>query len=174
MIIRRLKEEDLKTRVEWMNSPAIYESMHYDIPVTYEKTLVWFHNNEVSDKRADLVVEDEGEILAFCGITGIDKVILKGEIYTFVNPFKKHKGIGTKTKMLMVEYAFTELKLNKLFSITNEDNIPSFKINEKLGFVKEGQFRREYLTKDGELKDRLYWGLLKEDWEMRNNHYIYE
>lgn len=165
MKIRRLEERDLDTRVEWMNSPAIYESMHYEVPITIEKTIVWFRGNIGSKKRADLVLEDDGEIVAFCGITGIDPKSLKGEIYTFVNPFKKHKGIGTQAKSMMADYAFNVLKLNKLFSITNEDNIPSIKINEKLGFVNEGRLRKEYLTSEGVLMDRLYFGLLKEDWE---------
>ena len=169
MKIRRLEERDLKTRVEWMNSPAVYSSMHYDVPVLFEKTIQWFRNNVGSSKRADLVIEEDGTIMAFCGITGIDETIRKGEIYTFVNPFEKHKGIGTQAKRLMAEYAFKELGLNKLFSITNEDNIPSIKINERLGFVNEGRFRHEYLTKDGEWKDRLYFGLLKEDWEENHN-----
>lgn len=163
LTIRKLTEEDLNTRVLWMNNPAIYSSMHFDLPITLEKTMDWFYNNEGNEKRADMVVLEDGEIVAFCGITNIDPIIKKGEIYTFVNPEQKGKGYGTKARILLLNYAFTELGLNKVFSITNEDNVPSWKVNEKLGYTLEGRHRKEYLTKDGEWKDRLYYGLLKEE-----------
>ena len=146
-----------------MNNPAIYSSMHFELPITLEKTTMWYRNNIGNEKRADMVVLDDGKIVAFCGITGIDPIVKKGESYTFVCPEMKGKGIGTKARILMLEYAFTELGLNKVFCLTNEDNYPSCKLSEKLFFKLEGRHRKEYLTADGEWKDRLYYGLLKEE-----------
>lgn len=124
----------------------------------------WFENNEGNDSRVDVVIIDEGEIVAFAGITNIDKGLKKGESYTFVCPHLQGKGIGTQARKIVLDYAFYELGLNKIYAYTNEDNIPSCKISEKLGFKLEGRFRQEYKTKNGVLKDRLYYGLLREDW----------
>ena len=165
MEIRRLRKEDLETRVAWMNNPAIYESMHFDVPVMLDKTLEWFKGNLGSKKRADLVVEDNDEIVAFGGITGIDEKILKAETYLFVSPFKHHCGIGTKAKRLMIDYAFNEMGLNKLFVVTNENNEASIALQRKYGYQLEGRFREEYILADGTKMDRLYFGLLKKDWE---------
>ena len=52
---------------------------------------------------------------------------------------------------------------------TNEDNYASIRVNEKCGFKLEGRMREEYLTKDGLLKDRLYFGLLKDEWKGGND-----
>ena len=68
----------------------------------------------------------------------------------------------------MCDYAFNELELNKLYVITNEDNFASIRLQEKFGYQLEGRFRAEYITKDGKFKDRLYYGLLKEDWNKRH------
>ena len=84
----------------------------------------------------------------------------------FTNPFKLNKGIGTRAKKEICNYGFENLGLNKLYFITNEDNYASIRVNEKCGFVLEGRMRKEYLTKDGEWKDRLYYGLLKEEWNV--------
>lgn len=170
MEIRKLSKEDLETRVAWMNNPAIYESMHFDVPVTMTKTLEWFRGNLGSKKRADLVVENNGEIVAFCGITGIDKKIQKAETYLFVSPFLHHCGIGTKAKRLMIDYAFNEVGLNKLFVVTNENNAASIALQRKFGYQLEGRFREEYLLEDGTKMDRLYFGLLKKDWEENHEH----
>ena len=164
MIIRRLEKGDLETRVEWMNNPLIYSSMHFEVPILMERTLQWYESNLTNDKRFDVTVLEDGEIVAFGGFTSINREIGKAETYLFASPFQLHKGIGTRAKKLICEFGFKELGLNKIYFITNEDNYASIRVNEKCGFKLEGRLRREYLTKDGEFKDRLYFGLLKEEW----------
>lgn len=164
MIIRKISLNDLPIRVEWMNNPKIYASMHYDIPITLEKTIAWWEKNKNNENRLDVVIEENGEIIAMAGYTNIDKAIGKAETYIFANPFQLNKGIGTVVKKAICEYAFNSLDLNKLYFYVNEDNYPSIRMNEKCGFVLEGRLRQEYKTPDGVLKDRLYYGLLKIDW----------
>ena len=169
MIIRRLEKGDLETRVEWMNNPLIYSSMHFEVPILMERTLQWYESNLTNDKRFDVTVLEDGEIVAFGGFTSINREIGKAETYLFASPFQLHKGIGTRAKKLICEFGFKELGLNKIYFITNEDNYASIRVNEKCGFKLEGRLRKEYLTKDGEFKDRLYFGLLKEEWTGKNN-----
>ena len=164
MIIRRLEKGDLETRVEWMNNPLIYSSMHFEVPILMERTLQWYESNLTNDKRFDVTVLEDGEIVAFGGFTSINREIGKAETYLFASPFQLHKGIGTRAKKLICEFGFKDLGLNKIYFITNEDNYASIRVNEKCGFKLEGRLRKEYLTKDGEFKDRLYFGLLKEEW----------
>ena len=102
--------------------------------------------------------------MAFGGYTSIDSKVGKAETYLFADPIKQHRGIGTKAKMLMCQYGFEVLGLNKLYFVANEDNYPIIRVNEKCGFIQEGRLRKEYVASDGTLKDMLYYGLLKEDW----------
>ncbi len=164
MIIRRLVKGGLEARVEWMNNPLIYSSMHFEVPIMMERTLQWYESNLTNDKRFDVTVLEDGEIVAFGGFTSINREIGKAETYLFASPFQLHMGIGTRAKKLICEFGFKELGLNKIYFITNEDNYASIRVNEKCGFKLEGRLRKEYLTKDGEFKDRLYFGLLKEEW----------
>lgn len=169
MEIRRLSYEDLKTRVEWMNNPLIYSSMHYEVPILLDKTIQWYEKNLTDDRRFDITVLEDDEIVAFGGFTSINREVGKAETYLFADPFHLHKGVGTRAKKLICKFGFEELGLNKLFFITNEDNYASIRVNEKCGFKLEGRMREEYLTKDGALKDRLYFGLLKEEWIEKND-----
>lgn len=174
MEIRLLKKEDLCTRVEWMNNPKIYSSMHYEIPITIERTILWWENNQGNESRRDVVIIKDGQIVAMAGFTSIDRNIGKAETYLFTNPNILNKGIGTEAKKLICKYGFENLNLNKLYFITNEDNMASIRVNEKCGFVLEGRLRNEYLTRDGIFKDRLYYGLLKNDWlNFTSNDYGY-
>ena len=96
MIVRRLNRNDLSTRVEWMNNPRIYGSMHYEVPVCLEKTILWYEKNLNNDARADMAFEEDGELLAMGGLTGINREVDKAELYVFVNPNLLKSGIGTK------------------------------------------------------------------------------
>lgn len=165
MILRRLQKDDLPTRVNWMNNPAVYSHMHFTLPITLENTEEWFINNVGNKTRVDLTIVENGKIIAFAGITNIDFTVNKGESYTFVNPVMQGRGVGTQARKMVLDFAFNELGLNKVYAFTNEENIPSCRLSEKLGFKLEGRFREEYISKNGEFKDRLYYGLLKSDWK---------
>ena len=161
MIVRKLAESDLLLRVSWMNNEKVYSSMHFDIPVILENTLKWYHNNLGNDKRADLTFEDNGEIVAFGGLTAINREVNKAELYIFVNPIAQKGGLGTTATMLLCKYGFEELGLNKIYLETNEDNSAARRVYEKCGFVLEGTHREEYRTPDGVVLSRMYYGLLK-------------
>ena len=164
MEIRKLSREDLETRVEWMNNPKIYSSMHFNVPVLMDRTIQWYESNLSNENRYDVTVLKNGVIVAFGGFTSINREIGKAETYLFADPVQQHKGIGTGAKKLICQFGFEQLGLNKLYFITNEDNYASIRVNEKCGFKLEGRLRQEYITKDGERKDRLFFGLLKEEW----------
>lgn len=160
--LRRLRLEDLETRVSWMNNPKIYETMHFTPPITIDKTKEWFIGNIGNKSRLDLVVEEDNFILAMDGLTGIDDIINKGESYTMVNPDHKSKGIGTKTLFLKSIYAFEIAKVNKIWAYIDSDNIASIKMCEKIGYKIEGVLRQEVM-RDGVLIDRMYMGCMEED-----------
>ena len=132
MEIRRLQREDLETRVLWMNNPLIYSNMHFEVPILMDKTILWYENNLTNENRFDITVLEDGLIVAFGGFTSINREIGKAETYLFTNPGMLHKGIGTRAKKLICSYGFTELGLNKLYFITNEDNYASIRVNEKM------------------------------------------
>ena len=166
MIIRKLQKEDLPIRVQWMNNPRVYESMHFDLPVTLENTIKWFENNQKKDNRYDVCFEENHAVVAFGGLTSIDSDLKKAELYIFVNPNLQRSGLGTESTRLLCGLGFEELKLHKIYLITNEDNIAAIKVYQKCGFSLEGKHRDEYL-KDEEYKDRLYFGLLNEEYYVR-------
>lgn len=161
MILRKLELGDLHIRVDWMNNPKIYKSMHFDIPVWYDNTIRWFENNQQNENRADVVFIEDGQLLAMGGLTNINKGVGKAELYIFVNPHLQRGGIGTQATKLLCKYGFETLELNKIYLETNEDNFAAQRVYEKCGFQLEGILRQEYKTIDGILKNRLYYGLIK-------------
>ena len=161
MIIRKIKLDDLSTRVEWMNNPAIFMNMHYEIPVYFDKTKLWFERNNNNQNRCDIVFEDNNKIVAFGGLTDINTEVKKAELYIFVDPNLHKEGIGTMATKLLCKYGFNQLNLNKIYLETNEDNLAARRVYQKCGFKLEGIHREEYRKKNGQLLNRIYYGLLK-------------
>lgn len=171
MFLRKIEKSDLPTRVAWMNNPKVYSTMHFDVPILLENTVHWFERNLLKTNRVDVTFVDNEQIVAFGGFTSIDTMVGKAETYLFTDPANHHHGIGTRAKLLMCQYGFEELGLNKLYFLANEDNAPIIKLNEKCGFTLEGRLRQEYRTAEGKLKDMLYFGLLKNDWTNKSMSY---
>ena len=161
MKVRRLEEKDLPLRVAWMNNPRVYNSMHFQTPIILDNTRHWFLNNIGNEKRADLAFEMGGQIVAFGGLTNINRETNKAELYIFVNPEIQKGGIGTRATKELCKYGFDSLNLDKIYLETNEDNLAAQHVYEKCGFELEGKLRNEYRRADGKLLCRLYYGLLK-------------
>ena len=125
MRIRRLKDEDLAIRVEWVNNPKIHKTMHFEVPITIEGTKKWFSKVSDSHDRVDFAFETEGRLCAMGGFTSINS---EPELYIFVDPNNKGNGIGSMATSLLCEYGFMHLHLNKIILYTNSDNLSYIQI----------------------------------------------
>lgn len=164
--LRKLQSHDLPLRVEWMNRPEVYRTMHFTPPISIETTRAWFEKNRTVQNRIDVAFEDEadGRVVAMGGLTGIDYTMRKAEFYVFVNPDVQRKGYGTQATYLLCKYGFEVLQLHKIYLYTNESNLGARRTYEKVGFMLEGRMRQERI--DGErYEDRLYYGLLASEFD---------
>jgi RimJ/RimL family protein N-acetyltransferase len=80
----------------------------------------------------------------------------------------RNKGFGSDTLKVIINYAFNELNLFKLYAKIAEDNYPSIKLFEKFNFKKEAVLRKN-IFKNNEYIDLLIYGLLKEEFSLNNN-----
>ncbi|HEX8289197.1 MAG TPA: GNAT family protein [Pyrinomonadaceae bacterium] len=77
------------------------------------------------------------------------------------------KGIATRCTGVLINYAFDELKLNRVQINCNVENVKSRAIPERLNFTLEGIHRQvEWLN--GEFHDWAVYAMLKEDWRTFN------
>jgi RimJ/RimL family protein N-acetyltransferase len=74
------------------------------------------------------------------------------------------KGYGTDAMRLMLNYAFTELNLNRVTLVVFSYNPRAMRSYEKAGFVLEGR-HRHCLHRDGQWWDEVFMGILREEWQ---------
>jgi RimJ/RimL family protein N-acetyltransferase len=73
------------------------------------------------------------------------------------------KGVGGIVEFLMIERAFGELGLRKLWCEVLASNEAVWRLHMKHGFVQEARLRA-HVVKGGEAQDVLGLGLLAQDW----------
>lgn len=69
------------------------------------------------------------------------------------------RGIATEAARRVVDHAFDELRLEKVWCHIDPRNVASVRVAEKLGMQLEGRLRK-HVVRRGERVDRLCYGLL--------------
>lgn len=110
------------------------------------------------------VILDKGslKIIGTVFLKDFDWNVGKVEIGFFIDKDFENKGIVSKSVSAIIQHAFNELKLNKIFMRVAEDNLSSRRVAEKNNFEVEGKLRKDFKTSDGELIDVIYYGVLLE------------
>ena len=78
------------------------------------------------------------------------------------------KGYGTDVMNILLRFAFTEINLRRVTLTVFEYNPRAIRSYEKAGFRHEGRMRK-MLNKEGRRWDKLFMGILREEWMERNN-----
>lgn len=163
--IRQFERTDIPKKVEWINNPANNQFLHYDIPLEITKTQEWFDKNLGRTDRFDAVIEADGVPCGTIGLLSIDRKNSKAEYYIAMGETElKGKGVSTQASKLILDYAFSELGLNRVYLFTETENIAAQKLFEKVGFVKEGRLKNDIVS-HGRFVDRFAYGICKEDYQ---------
>lgn len=109
------------------------------------------------------IIEKESESFSgICGMTlSADKFKL-GEIYYKFLPMYWGKGYATEVAKALINSGFEYFKLHKVEAGVATDNIPSIKVLEKCGMIREG-LRRKILPIRGEWRDNYHYAIVEDD-----------
>ena len=103
-------------------------------------------------------------MIGFIALHDISKNSKSASISYAMGAAFRGKGIMTKACSAIIDYGFNVMDLNRISIGADIQNIPSRKIPEKLGFIKEGILRDLYKSKDG-FRDAVQYSMLKREWK---------
>lgn len=72
--------------------------------------------------------------------------------------------VNTSCKVLLLDHAFDVLGMVRVVLKTDIRNLRSQAAIERIGGVREGVLRRQYVRKDGTWRDSAYYSILDEEW----------
>jgi len=108
------------------------------------------------------VIVESGKVVGRIGVYKIDGQNKIGEIGYWLAENLQGKGIITKSCQSIIDFCFSDLKLNRIEIKCGTGNLKSKTIPEKLNFTKEGVIRQGELVYDQFIDLNLY-SLLKSD-----------
>lgn len=168
--IRKFNENDIHNKIKWINDAKNNRFLHYDLPLVYEKTILWFNNNKDRQDRYDAVIEVDNIPVGLIGLLSIDSKNKKAEFYiTLGEEMYCGKGVAKKASNLLLEYAFNILQLNKVYLYTEIENIGAQKLFEKVGFKKEGTLKEDLIYNERKV-DRYFYGITKQEYTNHSNY----
>lgn len=164
--IRRFEKKDILDKIRWINDGRNNQYLHYEFPLTYEKTLRWFQNIQGNKQRYDAVIECDGTGVGIIGLLEIKEQ--KAEYYiTLGEQGYGGKGIAKKATELLLEYAFSCLGLEEIYLYTETSNIRAQKLFTRCGFRQIGLLKKSVMNRENLVDRYLYQIQAKEFWQER-------
>ena len=102
-----------------------------------------------------------GDPIGLVFLKEMDWSVPKCETAYFISSIYERKGITTMGLMWALDFAFSQLVMEKVFARVDPTNIGSCKVLENCGFEREGILRHDYRTNDGRLLDLVLYSVLR-------------
>ena len=164
--IRPITYDDTEDIIRWRNSDYVRSRFIDQRLFTKESHEYWLKNFVETGKVAQFIILLDDKGVGSVYLRDIDYDKKSAEYGIFIGEESaRGKGVGTKSANLILEYAFGELKLEKIFLRVYKDNPGAIKSYEKAGFVDNGL--RESVCVNGISKEVVFMELEKKDFEKR-------
>jgi len=170
IILRKLKPSDASSIAKYANDKGVYRYT-LRIPYPYKlkdaKDFIKITNKEwKKGTKYRFGIVFNKEVIGTISLEDIKQDHKKAELgYWIGRPFWG-KGITSEAVHLILDFAFNDLKLNRISAYTFTPNKASQKVLLKNGFKKEGLVR-ENVQKDGKFYDDYVFGLLKKEYKKK-------
>lgn len=168
IFLRPMTEEDTDLIIRWRNSDAVRANFIYRELFTRQSHEHWIETMIKTGRVVQMIIcertdpDGEAEPVGSVYIRDIDNTHHKGEYGIFIGEENaRGRGIGTIAAKLMVEYAFEELNLHKLFLRVFADNDRALCSYEKAGFLREAYLKDEVCI-EGAYRDIVLMAVINE------------
>lgn len=165
---RAIKRGDLEDIFEYSNNPQTSQyllwSPHQNIFVTQEFidiVLSKYKSGEYHDWA--IVLKKSNKMIGTCGFTRIDEDNKTIEIGYVINPTYWGNGYATEAVNAILEFAFTELDINRVEARFMAGNDASLTVMKKVGMTFEGYLRDAAFSK-GQYKTIGVSSILKREY----------
>ncbi|GHO49416.1 GNAT family N-acetyltransferase [Ktedonospora formicarum] len=136
---------------------------------TIEETLNWINVVRArwvmrEDINLSIWERESGRFLGGTGLHPRTWEIGYFEIGYWLSASAEGHGYLSAGLKLLIEFAFTSLKVQRLEIRCDARNVRSASVAHRLGFTQEGHLRHDGSTPDGSLRNTLIFGLLAEEY----------
>lgn len=165
IILRAIEVDDLKQLQSWANDPDIqYMLGGWHFPTNMNDQKNWHDSLSCnSNNQRFMIVNEENMVIGMSNLININFKDGNAEHGLLLDENYRGRGYGYNVVLAMMNYAFNELRLNRLETTIIANNAASIHLfSNKCGWQKEGVLRNWYF-RQGKFIDKIYLGILKEE-----------
>ena len=170
--LRRLRRSDAGSIQKYANDPAVARFLPL-LPHPYgmSDAREWInltHRTFRDNTAYHFGIEngESGEIIGMMSLRNINRNDLNAEVGYFVARKFWGRGIATEALRLILRFSFEQVGLYRVYAVVHDENIGSVRILEKLGFTREGVWRKA--SRMGKRWHDVYaYGILKDEFSGR-------
>lgn len=182
--LRPIRLADLVQFATWRNSPELRQRTREFVPLTLEHQERWYKRVTGPDSKDFMFAIDIdravasralGEVSQFhhassttIGVVGLchwsprDRL---AEVSFYIGDVNyRKKGFAKLALMLLHEWGFSELGLERVWAEVYDFNEPSVVLLKKLGYTEEGRLRG-HIWRNGKRHDSIMLGILRDEWK---------
>jgi UDP-4-amino-4,6-dideoxy-N-acetyl-beta-L-altrosamine N-acetyltransferase len=161
-----IEESDLEKMVSWRNNYDLYKVFFEFEPLSMATQRKWFEKYLTNPNEKLFIISTlEGCPIGMVGLANIDLRNRKAEWGRILIGEKKYtkNNYGSEALLLIMEYAFEHLNLNKLYCYTLESNEKATSLYKVMGFKREGILRK-HIYKQGDYHNLILFSILKKEY----------
>lgn len=168
LILKPLDEKDGEFIIKWRNDREILNHLFSYRGITLNEHKNWFEKYLKSKDRIEFIIikKADNKKIGTVGLSNIDYRNQKAEYGILIGEKEEWgKGYAREASVVIIDYGFKELNLQKISLKVFLDNLNALNLYEQLGFVNEGVLRRE-VFKNGKFKDVVVMSILRDEWKI--------
>ncbi len=160
-VVREMQATDLEMVLHWRNHDQVRRHMFKPEKIELSQHTLWFQKASEDKSRHLLIFEEDAKPMGFVHLHKLNEGgVMDWGFYK--NP-NSTKGIGKSFGRTVLNYAFIKAGAYKICGQVIATNTASVIFHSRLGFVREGELRKQHF--DGiDYQNVICFGLLKEEW----------
>ena len=162
---------DAPLMLEWMHDPDIQKGFRKKMAdATLDDALAFCQSAKLPEELHDgddlhyAIAGDGGEYLGTISLKHVDLENRSAEYAITLRKKAQGKGVASRATKLLLEKAFTELGLHRVYLNVLSDNDKAIRLYERCGFTFEGEFR-DHLFLNGRFVNWKWYGMLKGEFD---------
>lgn len=158
-----LMEGDSEKMIKWINTRELVLFNSFYKPISKNQHEEWINNIQ---KRNDVYLfcirlSGTDELIGTCQLHSINFIDRNAEVQIRIGEIQNQgQGFGTEALELLVQFAFNDLNLIKVYLYVIEDNKNAIRVYEKVGFFREGLLKK-HCHIDGGYRNLLIMSILR-------------
>lgn len=164
--LRPFYESDLEEAWRMINDPRNTRFLSANTPMQLEDQRAFFESARNGDsENIILAIEVAGTYIGSMGLHHVDHLHGTAETGALIgNSHFQGKGYGTEAKLLLLEYAFNQLNLRKIYSEVIAFNERSLKYAARSGYVEEARLKDHFFA-GGSYHDKVVLSVNRARWQ---------